>query len=295
MSWLFASGGQSIGVSASASVLPMNIQDWFPLGWTGWISLLSKELSRIFSSTTVLKHQFFGAQPSECHLSYLYMTTRKTIALTRPTFVGKVVSLLFNMLSRFDIAFLPRSKYLLISWMQSLPAVILKPQNIKSLTVSIVSTSICHEVMGLDVMILVFWMLSFKPAFSLSFSTFIKRFFNSSSLYTIKEVSSAYLRLLMFFPANLIPAHVSSSPAFCMMYSAYMLKKQSDNIQPWHTSLPIWNQSVFPCLVLTVASWPAYRFLRRRLRWSGITISLRIFQFVGIHTVKGFTIINQVK
>ena len=149
------------------------------------------------------------------------------------------MSLLFNMLSRFDTAFLPRSKYLLISWLQSPPAVILKPQNMKSLTVSIVSTSICHEVMGVDVMILVFWMLSLKPAFSLSFSTFIKRFFNSSSLYTIKEVSSAYLRLLMFFPANLIPANASSSPAFCMMYSAYMLKKQSDNIQPWHTSFPI--------------------------------------------------------
>ena len=112
MSQLFPSGGQSIGVSASASVLPMSIQDWFPLGWTGWISLLSKGLSRVFSNTTVQKHQFFGAQLS------LYMTTGKTKTLTRWTFVGKVMSLLFNKLSRLVITFLPRSKRLLISWLQ---------------------------------------------------------------------------------------------------------------------------------------------------------------------------------
>ena len=105
------SGGQSIGVSASTSVLPMNIQDWFPLEWTGWISLLSKGLSRIFSNTTVQKHQFFSAQLSfTVQLSHPYMTTGKTKALTRWTFVGKVMSLLFNMLSRLVIAFLPRSK-----------------------------------------------------------------------------------------------------------------------------------------------------------------------------------------
>ena len=98
----FASGGQSIGVSvsASATVLPMNIQDWFPLEWTGWISLLSKGLSRIFSNTTDQKHQFFGAQLSSVKLSHPYMTTGKTIALTRRTFVDKVMSLLLNMLSR---------------------------------------------------------------------------------------------------------------------------------------------------------------------------------------------------
>ena len=108
MSQLFASGGQSIGVSASASVLPRNIQDWFPLGWIGSISLQSKGLSRVFSNTTVQKHQFFGAQPSL--ESNSQMTTGKTIALTRWTFVGKVKSLLFNMLSRLVITFLPRSK-----------------------------------------------------------------------------------------------------------------------------------------------------------------------------------------
>ena len=88
----FASGGQSIGISASASVLPMNIQYWFPLGWTGWISLQFKGLSRVFSNTIVQKHQFFGAQLSLyiLQLSHPYMTTRKTIALTRWTFVGEV-------------------------------------------------------------------------------------------------------------------------------------------------------------------------------------------------------------
>ena len=89
-------------------------------------------------------------------LSHPYMTTGKTIALTMWTFIGKVTSLLFNMLYRFVIAFLPRSKCLLISWLQSPFAVIFEPQNIKSLTVSIVSPSICHEVMGPDAMILVF-------------------------------------------------------------------------------------------------------------------------------------------
>ena len=104
-----------IGVSASASVLPVNIiQDWFPLEWTGWISLQSKGLSRVFSNTTVQNHQFFGAQLSlESQLSHPYMTTGKTIALTRWTFVGKVMSLLFNMLSRLVIVFLLRSKRLL--------------------------------------------------------------------------------------------------------------------------------------------------------------------------------------
>ena len=108
MSQFFTSGDQSIGVSASASALPMNIQDWSPLGWTGWISLQSKGLSGVFSYTTAQKHLFFGTQ-FMFQLSYPYMTTRKTTALTRQTFVGKVMSLLFNMLSRLVIAFLPRS------------------------------------------------------------------------------------------------------------------------------------------------------------------------------------------
>ena len=110
-------------------------------------------------------------------LSHPYLTTGKTIALNRWAFVVKVMSLLFNMLSRLVITFLPRSKRFLISWLQSPSAVILEPPKIKSVTVSIVSPSICHEVMGLDAMILVFWMLSYKPTFSLSSFTFIKRLF----------------------------------------------------------------------------------------------------------------------
>ena len=134
---------------------------------------------------------------------------------------------------------------------------------IKSDTVSAVSPSISHEETGPDAMIIVCWMLSFKPNFSLSYFTFIKRFFSSSSLSAIRVVSSAYLRLLIFLPEILIPTCASSSPVFLMVYSAYKLNKQGDNIQPWHTPFPIWNQSVVPCPILTVASWPAYRFLKR--------------------------------
>ena len=125
---------------------------------------------------SVLWHSaFFTVQ-----LSHPYLTTGKTISLTRQTFVGKIMSLLFNMLSRLVITFLPRSKHLLISWLQSPSAMILEPPQIKSLTLSTISISICHEVMGPDAMILVFWMLSFKPTFSLSSFTFIKRLFSSS-------------------------------------------------------------------------------------------------------------------
>ena len=133
MSQFFAWGSQSIGVSASTSILPMNIQDWFPLGLTGWISLQSKGLSRVFSNTTVLeKHQFFGAQISLWSNSHLHMTTRKTVALTRWwTFVSKVTFLICNVLFRLVISFLSRSKRLLISWLQSPSAVILEPKKIK--------------------------------------------------------------------------------------------------------------------------------------------------------------------
>ena len=157
----------------------MNIQDWFPLGLTDWISLQSKGLSRVFN-TTVHKHQFFGTQAFFIvQLSHPYMTTGKTIPLTRRTFVSKIMSLLFNMLSRLVITFLPRSKHLLISWLKSPSAVILEPSKIKSDTVSTVSPSICHEVVGPDAMIFIFWMLRFKPAFSLSSFTLIKRLFSS--------------------------------------------------------------------------------------------------------------------
>ena len=175
------------------------------------------------------------------------------------------MSLLYNMLSRFVIAFLPRIKCLLISWLQSPSTVILEPPKIKSITDSIVSPPICHEMMGPDAMILVFWILSFKPTFLLSSFTYIKKLFSFSSLSAITVVSSAYLRLLIFLLVILIPACASSSPAFLMMYSAYKWNNQCDNIQPY-TPFPILNQSVVPCPVLTVASWPAYRFLRRQVR-----------------------------
>ena len=175
------------------------------------------------------------------------MTTGKTIALTRWTFIDK------NNVSTFKICclpFLPRSKHLLFSWLQSPSAVILEPIKIKSATVSTVSPSICHEVTGPDVMILVFWMLSFKPTFSLSYFTFIKRLFSCSLLSALRVVSSAYLRLLIFLPAIVIPLCASSSPAFHLIYSAYKLNRQGDNIQPWRTSFPIWTQSVVPFPVL---------------------------------------------
>ena len=127
MSQFFPSGGQSIGVSASASVLPMNNQGWSPLEWTGWISLQCKGLSRVFSNTTIRKYQFFGAQPSLWSNSHVHTWLLENHSFNYTDLVGKVMSLLFNMLSRFVIAFLPRSKYLLISCLQSPSAVILEP------------------------------------------------------------------------------------------------------------------------------------------------------------------------
>ena len=157
---------------------------------------------------------------------------------------------------------------------------ILDLKKIKSVTVSVVTPSICHEMMGPDVIILVFWMLSFKPSFSHSSFTFIKELFSSSLLSTIRMVSSTYLRLLIFLLALLISPCASPSPAFHMMYSAYKLNRQGDNILPWHTTFLIWNQSVFPCPILTINSWHVYRFLRRQVRLSGIPVSLRIFHIL---------------
>ena len=157
------------------------------------------------------------------------MTTGKTIALTTRTFVHKVMSLLFNMLPRLVIIFLPRSKH----FFNFMAAVTIcsdfghhppPPPKIKSATVSTASPSIFHEVMGPDTMILVFWILSFKPTFSLSSFTFIKRLFSYSSLSVISMVSSANLRLLLFLPAILIPTCASSSLHFSWC-SAYKLNK----------------------------------------------------------------------
>ena len=151
MSQLFASSGQSIGVSVSTSVLPMNTQDKISFRMD-WLDLLAVQ----GTLKSLLQHHgskasiFWRSAFLTVQLSHPYMTTGKTIALTRWTFVDKVISLLFNMLSRLLITFLPRSKGLLISWLQSPSAVILEPKKIKSVTFSTISPSICHEMMGLD-------------------------------------------------------------------------------------------------------------------------------------------------
>ena len=154
--------------------------------------------------------------------------------------------------------------------------------------------SICHEGMGPDTIILLFWMLSFKPVFSLSYFTLIKRFSSSSSLSAIRMVVSAFLRLFICLPAVVIPAWDSSILALHMMYSAYKLNKQGDSIQPWRTPFPVWNQSVVPCPVLTVASWRVYSGFSgdSKMVWY-----LHLFKnfpwFVVIHTVKGFRVFNE--
>ena len=179
-----------------------------------WLDLLAVQgtlkslLPQHISKASILQHSaFFMVQ-----LSHLHTTTGKTTALTKWTFVSKVISLLFNMLSRLVITFLPRSKDLLISWLQSPSAVILEPRKIKSVTASTFSPYICHEVMELNAMS--FLNVGFKPAFSLSSFTFIKRLFISSSLCPVRAVLFAYLRLLIFLLAVLIPACDLSRLAF---------------------------------------------------------------------------------
>ena len=173
MSQFFTSGGQSIGTSASVSFLPMTIQGWFPFRLTCLISLLSRDSQHHSSKTSILWCSAFFMSNSHVHrwllghsFDYMDLCWQSDVSAFQYT--------------KFVIAFLQRSKCLLISWLQSPSAVIFEPPKIKSLVISIVSPSICHEVMGLDTMILVLWMLSFKPAFSLSSFTFMKRLFNSS-------------------------------------------------------------------------------------------------------------------
>ena len=157
----------------------MNIQDWFPLGLTGLISLLSKGLTRVFSSITDSKYQFLSLQPSLKSNSHTVRENWKSYTLDYMHLCWHSMALLLKMLSRFVIAFLPRSKHLLISWLQSPSAVILEPRKIKFVTVSV---------------------------FSLFYFTLIKSLFSSSLLSAIRVVSSAYLSLLIFLPAILIPA-----------------------------------------------------------------------------------------
>ena len=192
-------------------------------------------------------------------LSQPYMTTGKTIALTVQTFVGRVMFLIFDTLSRFVIAFLPRSSRLLISWLPSLSAVILELKKRKSVTTSTFSPSICHEVMGPDTRILVFLIFSLKPALLLLLLhshqeafQFLFTFCHQSGIILISEV-------VVILPPILIPACNSSSLAFLMMGSAYRLNKQGDGRQPC-TPFSILNQAVVPYKILTVASRSAYRF-----------------------------------
>ena len=211
----------SIRVFSNQSVLPIR----WPKYWSFSFSVSpSNEYSGLISFTIywidllavqgtlkdLLQHHSSKASFLQCsaffivQLSHPYVTTGKTIALTRWTSVGKVMSLLFNMLSRLVIDFLPRSKHLLISWLQSLMQWFWIPIN--KISISTVTPTICHEVMGPDAMILVFWMFTFTPTFSFSSFSFIKRFLRSSLLSAISVVSSVYVRLLVFLPAILIPA-----------------------------------------------------------------------------------------
>ena len=253
-----------------------------------------KSLLQHNSKASILQSSvFFTVQ-----LSHPYMTTGKTITLTTRTFAGKVMSLLFNMLSRFIIAFLPRSKHLLISWLQSPSAVILEPKKRKSVTTSTFPPSICHEVMEPDAMILLFWMLSFKPGFLLASFTFIKRLFSSSSLSAIR-VTYAYVicisKVTDISPNNLDLACNSSSTVFHIINSVYKLYKQAGwqytalmyfflNLEPVSCSMSISN-----CCFLTHIQVSQET---GEVVWYSHLLK-NFPQLVVVHTVKGFSVDNE--
>ena len=231
-SQFFASGGQSIGVSAQHQSNEYSELISFRIDWLDLLAVqgtLESLLQHHNSKASVLQHS------ASFQLSHPYMTTGKTIALTRWTFVGKLMSLLFNMLFRFVLAFLPRNKCLLISWLRLQSTVILEPKKIKSVTALTFSPSICHGMMGSDLMSSGF----FNAELQASFFTLLfhphQEALSSPSHPAIGGASSAYLRLLLFLPAMLIPACDSSSLAFHMMFYAYKFDKQGDNIQPCRT------------------------------------------------------------
>ena len=251
MSQFFASGGPSIG--ASASVLPITVMsfriDWFDLpAIQGTVEGL---LQHHNSKASVLRcSAFFMVQ-----LSYPYMTTGKTIVLTRCTSVSKVMSLLFNILSKIVTAFLPRSKHLFISWLQSPSAMILEPKKIKSVTVSTFSPSICQKVMGLDAMIFILWMLSFKPAFSLSSFT-LKRLFSSSSLSAIRVIYHLHKYRKTAFNILVRLLHfILPLPPFCHpLLGASRLSKKKMIMWLWYQ-----RKAVVVCL--TKSFWDTYLIL----------------------------------
>ena len=223
----------SISLSSEYSGLISFRMDWLDL--LAAQGTLKSLLQHHSSKASILRHlPFFKVQ-----VLHPYMTTGKTIVLTMQTFANKVLSLLFNTLSRLVIAFLQKSNYLSISWLQSPSTVILEPKKIKSVTISIVSPSICREVMGSDAMIFVFWMLNFNQLFFHLHQEALEL------LSAIKVISFAYLRLLIFLPAILIPACKSSSMAFHMMYSVCKLNKQGANIKLDLLFFQFWTSPLF--------------------------------------------------
>ena len=202
------------------------------------------------------------------------MVTRKTKALTRWTFVGKVMSLLFNMLSQLVITSLPRNKRLNFMAAVTICSDFGAQENEVShcfhcfpIYLPWSNGTRCHDLCFLNIM----------STFSLSSFHLHQEVFLFLFTFCHKGGVIRVSEMLIFLSAILIPAFASSSPAFLRMYSAYKLNKQGDNIQPWLTPFSIWNQSVVPCPVLTVASSHAYRFLKRQVSWSGTPISLRFF------------------
>ena len=241
-----------------------------------WLDLLAVQ----GTLKSLLQHHSSKASILQCsaffivQLSHPYVTTEKTIALTSWTFAGKVMYLFFNRLSRLVIVFLPRSKYLNFMAAVSICSDLGAPKEKFSLFPLFphlfamkwwdqMSWSYFSEC----------WVLSqvFHSPLSLSSRVFLFffAFCHKGGVICIPEV-------IDISPGNLDSSLCFIQPGFRMMYYAYKLNKQGDNIQPWCTPFPIWNRSVVPCPVLTVASWPAHRFLKRQVRWSGISISWRI-------------------
>ena len=198
MNWFFPSSGQSIGASSLASVLSVNIQGWFPLGLTSLISLQSKGLSRVFSSTTVQKHQFLGAQPSLWSNSHIHTWYRENHSFDYIDFCWKLMSLFFNMLFKFDHSFSSKEQAS-FNFMGEVTIHSDSGAQENKICQCCHSSppSICYEVLRPDAIILVFLMLNFKAPFSLSSFILLKRLFSFPSLSAIRVASSAYLRFLI--------------------------------------------------------------------------------------------------
>ena len=275
--------------SCSFSTSPFNeysgLIDWFNcLAVQGTLKSLHQHHN--------LKASSFSAQLFLWPNSHIQIWLLGKPVLTLQILVSKVIPPLVNMLATFVIAFLPRSKCLFISWLQSPSTVILKPKKIKY--------HCCHFVPfylpwsdGLDTMISYFLMLIFKPTFSFYFFTLIRRFFSSSSLSPIRVVSSAYLSLLIFLPENLIPSCASSSTAFHIMFSAYKLNKQGDNLQPIVLLSQFWTSQLFPVRFWLLLLNP----IQVSQETGKVVWYFHLFknfpQFVMIHTVKDFSLVNE--